>query len=313
MTEKPSEILADDNAILPFQISDTAVRGHVVRLSGAIDEILNAHQFPDAVSVLLGEAACLVAMMGASLKFDGKLIFQAQGDGQAPMVVADYTAGGALRGTATLQSGEITGSGISLFGKGHIVMTIDQGPDMERYQGVTPIEGSSLAEAAISYFDQSEQIPTMVKLAVGRLSSPGEPDRWRAGGIMAQFVPGEGGTRERGEEMLMSEDDQDVWTRAAAFVQTTEDDELLDPSISTETLLYRLFHEDGVRVFDALPVHAECSCNGEKIAAVLGRYSQEDLHDMVENDAIRVTCEFCRKDYLFAPNGERLGEKADTG
>ena len=305
MTDQTSRPLAGDDNVLPFQVGDTAVRGHVVRLSGAIDEILSAHQFPDAVSMLLGEAACLVTMMGASLKFDGKLIFQAQGDGPVPMLVADYTASGALRATVSLKDEAVfEEKGAALLGKGHIVMTIDQGPDMERYQGVTPLEGTSLATAAIAYFDQSEQIPTVVKLAVGRLSAPGALDQWRAGGIMAQFVPGEGGVRERGEEMLMDEDDRDVWERAAAFVETTKDDELLDPEISAETLLYRLFHEDGVRVFDPQPVRADCSCNGEKIAAVLGRYSEDELRDMVEEGAIKVTCEFCRKDYLFTPQGE---------
>ncbi len=293
-----------DNAIFPFQVGETAVRGHVVRLSGVIDDILQAHQFADPVSRLVGEAASLAAMMGAALKFDGKLIFQAQGDGPVSMLVADYTAGGGLRATASLRDSDFSQTGMALLGKGHIVMTIDQGADMERYQGVTPIEGASLAEAAVGYFNQSEQIPTVIRLAVGRLSAPGAPDRWRAGGIMAQFVPGEGGTRERGEKILKSDEDRDVWARAAAFVGTAKDDELLDPAISAETLLYRLFHEDGVRAFAPQPVRADCGCNGEKIAAVLSRYSQDELQDMVEAGAIKVVCEFCRKDYHFTPQGE---------
>ena len=184
--------LTADNAITRFQVGETAVRGRVVRLGGAIDEILSAHHFPQEISELLGEAACVVSMMGVALKFDGKLILQAQGDGPVSMVVADYTAGGDLRATANLR-GDVKGRGAAaLLGKGHIAMTIDQGADMERYQGVTPIEGESLADAAVAYFAQSEQIPTVVKLAVGRISAPGRPERWRAGGIMAQFMPGEG-------------------------------------------------------------------------------------------------------------------------
>ncbi len=305
--------MADDEAaaalsdyILPFQVSETAVRGRVVRLSGAIDEILKAHDFPPSTSVLVGEAAALVAMMGAALKFDGKLIFQAQGDGPVSMIVADYSAGGALRATAKLRDEEasLAAQGASsLLGAGHMVLTIDQGPDMDRYQGVTPLEGAALADAAVSYFRQSEQIPTVVRLAVGKLSAPGEPDRWRAGGIMAQFVPGEGGARERGEEARMGAADQEIWNRAEAFVASTQDDELLDPSIAPETLLYRLFHEDGVRLFESQPVHADCSCNAGKIAAVLSRYSAEDLTEMVENGVITVTCEFCRRDYRFTPEG----------
>ncbi len=295
--------LTADNAITRFQVGDTAVRGRVVRLGGVIDGILSAHQFPDPVSELLGEAACVVSMMGVALKFDGKLIFQAQGGGPVAMIVADYAAG-ALRVTASLR-GEIVGRGAAaLLGDGHIAMTIDQGAEMERYQGVTPIEGDSLADAAVAYFDQSEQIPTVVKLAVGKIVIPGQPEQWRAGGIMAQFVPGEGGHRERGEKLLMDEDDRDIWERAAAFIETTQHDELLDPEISVETLLYRLFHEDGVRVFEAQPVRAECGCNRDKIAIVLERYAEQELSDMVEDGAIKVTCEFCRKDYHFTPAGE---------
>lgn len=295
-----------DDAVLPFQVGDSAVRGRVVRLAGTIDEILSAHDYPEAVSELLGEAVCLVAMMGAALKFDGKLIFQAQGDGPVPMAVADYSAGGALRGMAKADLALPDGArgAADLLGKGHIVMTIDQGPDMERYQAVTPIEGDTLSAAAIAYFDQSEQIPTVIKLAVGRITEPGAGERWRAGGVMAQFIPGEGGTRERGEEVIMGDFDQEIWERSAAFVETVQADELLDPAISPEVLLYRLFHEDGVRVFDAQAVNHACGCNSGKIAAVLERYNEDELSDMVEGDAITVTCEFCRKAYRFTPTGQ---------
>ncbi len=298
--------LTADNSIIRFQVGATAVRGRVVRLGGAIDEILSAHQFPEEISELLGEAACVVTMMGVALKFDGKLIFQAQGNGPVSMMIADYTVGGGLRATANLR-GDVVGRGASaLLGKGHIAMTIDQGGEMERYQGVTPIEGESLADAAVAYFAQSEQIPTVVKLAVGKISLPGQAERWRAGGIMAQFMPGEGGSRARGEELLMSQDDRDNWERAAALIETTQHDELLDPAVSVETLLYRLFHEDGVRVFDAQPVRAACACNHDKIAAVLERYAEDELGDMVEDDAIKVVCEFCRKEYRFTPAGDPM-------
>ncbi|WP_375204561.1 Hsp33 family molecular chaperone [Hyphococcus sp.] len=297
-----------DDVVLPFQIADTAVRGRVVRLSGAIDGILSAHEFPAAVSELLGEAVALVAMMGASLKFDGKLIFQAQGAGPVPLIVADYTSGGDLRATAKAEDAELPRGARALLGDGSIVMTIDQGADMDRYQGVTPIEGETLADIAAAYFAQSEQIPTIVKLAVGRIQTPGEGEQWRAGGLMAQFVPQEGGGQggERGIAAALSGEDSEIWNRAQAFIDTVQPDELLDPSIRAETLLYRLFHEDGVRVFDASPLRAACSCNADKIAAVLSRYGEDDLQDMVEEGEITVTCEFCRKDYRFSPKGELL-------
>ena len=308
MADLESTHAESDDFVLPFQIADTAVRGRLARLSGSIDEILTAHAFPDELSELVGEATALVAMMGAALKFDGKLILQAQGDGPVGLVVADYTAGGNVRATAKIDPdhGELARGARALLGKGHIALTIDQGPQMERYQGVTPIEGEDLAGVAVSYFAQSEQIPTVVKLAVGRVTSPGAGEQWRAGGIMAQFVPGEGGARARGEEVLMNADDQEIWDRAAAFLETTQADELIDPAITAETLLYRLFHEDGVRVFDPQPVQAACNCGPEKIVAVLERYTPEDLADMVEDGVITVTCEFCRKNYRFRPDGTMI-------
>lgn len=309
----PEEIMAaaGDDTTLPFQFGETAVRGRVVRLGPATDKILRAHPFPDSVLELIGEATVLAALMGASLKFDGKLIFQAQGSGPVSMLVADYSAGGDIRATASLRGPVEPGArGLAaLLGDGHIAITIDQGPDMERYQGVTPIEGHSLAEAAAGYFMQSEQIPTAVKLAVGSIKRPGEGRRWRAGGVMAQFMPGEGGARERGEAALKAPADSDAWERAAILLETTQADELLDPAISAETLLYRLYHEDGVRVFRPGPLRAACGCNAGKISAVLSRYSKEELADMVDDGAIRVACEFCRRDYAFDAEGREVAAR----
>ncbi len=295
-----------DDFILPFQVGAGSVRGRIVRLGAAIDAVLKPHGFSDAVSELLGEAAVLAALMGSALKFDGKLIFQAQGDGDVRMLVADYTSAGALRATASV-GGPAQARGLAaLLGKGHLAITIDQGPDMERYQGVTPIEGRTLEAAAIGYFTQSEQIPTAVRLAVGKVFRPGGEESWRAGGVIVQFMPGEGGARERGEAVLRSAEDEEAWNRAASFLNTTQADELLDPGLTAEALLYRLFHEDGVRVFDAKSLRAECACNAGKISAVLSGYAPDDLADMAEDGLIKVSCEFCRRDYVFDVNGEEV-------
>ncbi|MDZ7629228.1 MAG: Hsp33 family molecular chaperone [Parvularculaceae bacterium] len=292
-----------DDFILPFQVGDGSVRGRIVRLGPAIDQILSAHKFADPPSELLGEALALAALMGSSLKFDGKLIFQAQGAGDVRMIVADYTSGGAIRATASI-GGPAAARGLgALMGKGHLAITIDQGPDMDRYQGVTPIEGVTLEEAAVAYFAQSEQIPTAVRLAVGKVARPGKGETWRAGGVIVQFMPGEGGDRERGEAALKSADDEEAWSRAASLLATTQSDELLDPVLTAEDLLYRLYHEDGVRVFDARPLRAHCACNAGKISAVLSRYAPEELSDLAEGGRIKVSCEFCRRDYLFDAEG----------
>jgi molecular chaperone Hsp33 len=289
---------AVDDSVLPFQIGFSTVRGRVVRLGPSIDAILSAHGFAAPVSGLIGEAAALVAMLGSALKFDGRLIFQAQGDGPVGVIVADYATGGAVRATATLRGAIPDGRpGLSaLLGRGHLAMTIDQGPGMERYQAVTALEGGDLAAAAEAHFAQSEQIPTALKLAVGRASEPGGRERWRAGGVMIQLVPGEGGARD-------GADDPDLWTRASALLQTTRTDEILDPSLAPEALLYRLYHEDGARVFPASAVRAECACSAEKVEAVLRVYSRQDLDAMVEDGAIRASCEFCRREFRFDGDG----------
>ncbi|MEO0612235.1 MAG: Hsp33 family molecular chaperone [Pseudomonadota bacterium] len=304
----PSVLIPPDDRILPFQIGETAVRGRLVRMSGSIDQILSAHPFDENVARLVGEAAIVVTLMGAALKFDGKLIFQIQGDGPVSMVVSDYQANGALRATASTAEGAARSAPTlpALLGTGHVAMTVDQGPDMERYQGITPLEGETLEEAVVAYFQQSEQLPTAVRLAVGKIQKPGGRAHWRAGGIIAQFVPGEGGNRERGEATLMADTDQESWDRAEAFLKTTQADELLDPNLAGEDLLYRLFHEDGVRVFDSKPVTAACGCNAQKITAVLGRYDEDSLSEMLEDGIIKVSCDFCRTEYRFDPQGNPI-------
>jgi molecular chaperone Hsp33 len=313
--DAPRRGIPTDDVVIPFQVGESAVRGRLVRLGPAIDELLSRHDFPLPLKQLIGESAALVAMLGASLKFDGKLILQAQGDGPVSMIVADYTAGGALRATAKISEGaektvgEAQGPELHfLLRKGHMVMTIDQGADMERYQGVTPLDGPNLAKATVSYFAQSEQIPTAIELAVGRITDENGRESWRAGGAMVQFMPGEGGSRERGEEVLMADDDRDAWNRAAILLETVKPDELLDPQVTSEQLLYRLYHEDGVRVFEPSTAHFACTCNREKIASVLAQYTREDIEDMIEDGAIEVSCDFCREKYRFEldESGERF-------
>jgi len=306
-----------DDIIVPFQVGETAVRGRLVRLGPAINEILQRHDFPLPLKQLIGETAALVAMLGAALKFEGKLILQAQGDGPVSMIVADYTVGGALRATAKIQDGQEETVGKAqgpelhfLLRKGHMVMTIDQGADMERYQGVVPLEGPTIAKATVNYFAQSEQIPTAIELAVGRITDENGNETWRAGGIMAQFMAAEGGNRDRGQEVIMEDDDREAWNRAAILLETVKADELLDPMVTPEQLLYRLYHEDGVRVFDPSPAHFGCTCNREKIASVLSQYTRADIDDMIEDGAIEVTCDFCRAVYRFEldETGEQFKE-----
>ncbi len=288
-----------DDLVAPFQIEAQPVRGRIVRLGPAVEEVLTRHAYPEAVANLLGEACALAALVGASLKFEGRLIVQAQGDGPVTYVVADYDTSGALRGYCRFDADRVAEAGKgfirpgagSLLGQGVFIMTVDQGPDMDRYQGVTPIEGETLALCAETYFAQSEQTPTRVRLAVGQ-ADEGSGPRWRAGGLLIQNIA-EDVTRGPTEE---------AWNTAQAFFETVGEDELLDPALTSETLLWRLFHEDGVRLFPAKALTGFCRCSREKIVGMLQSFPPEERAEMVEADGqIHVTCEYCSRVYALAP------------
>jgi len=294
----PAAAPADDLAAA-FQIEGWPVRGRLVRLGETIDAILSAHAYPEPVAALLGEACALAALVGSSLKFEGRLIVQAQGDGPVRYVVADYDTEGHLRGYCRFDPEEVEAvsqgfarpGAKTLLGQGVFVMTLDRGPDFERTQGITPIEGESLSLAAEHYFEQSEQVPTKVRLAVGSVST-GDAASWRAGGALIQLIAGDAA---RGST-------EEAWDRSRALFQTLADDELVDPTISPETLLFRLFHEDGVRLEDARPLKAQCRCSKDRIAAVLTSFGPEERAGMVEDDGkIRVTCEYCASVYELEP------------
>ncbi|MFY7850632.1 MAG: Hsp33 family molecular chaperone [Brevundimonas sp.] len=288
-----------DNLAAAFQIEGWPVRGRLVRLGEAIDAILSAHAYPEPVAALLGEACALAALVGSSLKFEGRLIVQAQGDGPIRYVVADYDTEGFLRGYCRYDEAEVAAASTgfarpgakTLLGQGVFVMTLDRGPDFERTQGITPIEGESLSLAAEHYFEQSEQIPTKVRLAVGAVTTD-TGTQWRAGGALIQLIAGDDA---RGST-------EEVWDRSRALFHTLADDELVDPTITPQTLLFRLFHEDGVRLEDPRPLKAQCRCSADRIATVLASFAPEERADMVEPDGkIHVTCEYCARDYELEP------------
>ena len=305
---------------MPFEVAALDLRGRVVRLGPAVDQILAQHDYPAPVAKLLGEAVVLTIMLGSSLKIDGRFILQTQGDGPVRMLVVDFNAPNKIRAcarfdkdrvAAAIAAGKIKGG--ELLGTGHLAMTIDQGQDMSRYQGLVALEGGSLEDAAHEYFLRSEQIPTRVRLAVAeelRAGDGGTSHRWRAGGILLQFLPkaserarvadlDPGDAPEGASPHELPEDE--AWVEGRALIETVEDVELIDPALSSEQLVYRLFHERGVRVFNGSDVRAECSCSRESVEAMLKSFSQDDRDHMVENGEISVTCEFCSTSYKFAP------------
>jgi molecular chaperone Hsp33 len=307
-----------DDIVVPFQTAKSSVRGRLVRLGPAVDQIIKRHNAPEPVSELLGQAVALTALLGTSLKFDGKLILQTKTDGPVDMLVVDFESPGRLRAYARYDKERIAaleaegGEALQarLLGSGHLAMTIDQGSDMDRYQGIVGLEKVTLPEAALTYFRQSEQLPTFLRVAVARhyQASAGQPGewRWRAGGILIQHLPKEGGkgrADDESEELGLLGEDDDAWNRAEILAATVEDHELLDPTLAPERLLYRLFHDEGVRVSPALPMEDFCRCSRERVEAFLKSFSADDLADMRESDgSVTVTCEFCNEAYRFEPN-----------
>ncbi|HZD89720.1 MAG TPA: Hsp33 family molecular chaperone [Pseudolabrys sp.] len=317
-TRAPSATPNDDS-VLPFEVAKLDLRGRVVRLGAVVDQILEGHAYPPPVAKLLGEAVVLTVMLGSALKIDGRFILQTQTDGPVRMLVVDFTAPNKVRACARFDKDAVAAAiadgnddGPALLGSGHLAMTIDQGPDMSRYQGLVALEGGSLEDAAHEYFLRSEQIPTQVRLAVAeelRQAEGGARHRWRAGGIMLQFLPKASeraqvdlhpGDAPEGMEVPEAEEDES-WVEGRALVSTVEDIELIDPDLSSERLVYRLFHEPGVRVFEHGDVKAACSCSRQTVEAMLKSFSQEDRDHMVEDGRISVTCEFCSASYEFAP------------
>src|SRR5450631_520464 len=309
----PSAVPVDD-AVLPFEVASLDLRGRLTRLGPALDDVLARHDYPPAVGKLIGEAIVLANLLGSSLKFEGRFILQTQTDGPVSFLIVDFQAPDRLRAYARydgkrLKDGMDSGA---LLGKGHLAMTIDQGADMSRYQGLVALEGGSLENAAHEYFLRSEQIPTRVRLAVGEEWRGGESPRhrWRAGGMLLQFLP-KSPERARQADLHPGDapegsvthtiEEDDAWIEGQSLISTVEDIELIDPDLSGERLLYRLFHERGVRVFPPLPLRAQCSCSREAVSGMLNSFEPKDRAEMVKDGKVVVTCEFCSSVYEFSP------------
>ena len=328
-TDPAPEGDANDRA-LPFQIEALDVRGRVVTIGGLLDSILNRHDYPPPVSRLVGEAIVLASLLATSLKDTGRFILQVQGDGPVSMLVVDIRTPGQIRATANFDAEEISRLGLEhkavtsdmLLGTGSLAMTVEQGRSARRYQGFVPIEGETLEEAAHVYFRQSEQIPTRIRLAVAELfdrSPDGESRRrWRAGGIIAQFLPDSedrirrrdlpGGDDPEGDMAVDDTPDDDAWVEAGVLIDTIEDHELTDPAIPAERLLLRLFHERGARVFEPVGLEDRCSCSRDRIITVLAEMDADEIAEATVSGEISVRCEFCGSQYAFDP--EALEPKA---
>lgn len=282
-----------DDLVQPFQIEASSLRGRLVRMGPLLDAILTRHDYPEPVAVHLGEAVTLAALLAGALKYDGIFTLQTKGDGPIGLSVADVTSAGAVRGYAQFDPEKLerrlakAGEGAvlsvpQLLGAGYLAFTVDQGAHTERYQGIVELDGVSLAECAHHYFRQSEQIRAGIKLAVGR----GADGRWRAGGLMLQRLPG-------------PEEEEEGWRRAVVFLGSCTTEEILGRVLLPNELLFRLFHEDGVRVFAPHPLVAKCRCSRERLEGVLTGMDGGELAEVAENGVLRLTCEFCNANYDF--------------
>ena len=309
-----------DDTVLPFQLDVSDIRGRVVRLDGALDEILSQHQYPPQIEALVAETALLTALIGQSIKLRWKLSLQVRGKGAARLIATDYYGPSdegepaRIRAYASYDADRLdpAASAYSQVGEGYFAVMLDQGAGMTPYQGFTPIAGNSLSDCAQTYFAQSEQLPTRFALTFGKSQMPGHPSHWRGGGVMLQHMPqvgqsvaspegsGEGGLLTHTD--ILAGEPAENWTRVNALLDTVEELELIGPTVAPTELLVRLFHEEGPRVFDATPVHFGCSCSAEKVHQTMSIYSQKDIVHMTTPEGIvTADCQFCGAHYEFDP------------
>ena len=314
---RPVSDIGSDDVVLPFVVEPLESRGRIVRLGASLDRILAQHGYPAPVARLVGEAAALTILLGSALKFEGRFQVQTRTEGVVDMIVIDFDAPDRMRGFARFNEEGLAqaiatheAAPAQLLGRGHLALTIDQGADFSRYQGVVPLDGQGLEQAAHQSFLQSEQIPTVVRLAVAE-SVTGDGVSWRAGGVMLQFLPQSidrmrqadlhPGDAPEGASIQQGVED-DAWVEAKSLVATIEDHELVDPTLSSERLLYRLFHERGVKVFEGQSVQHACRCSTQRIEDMLRGFTVQERKDMVgDNGRIGVTCEFCSTHRDFDP------------
>jgi len=318
--------LAWDDTVLPFQLDASDMRGRVARLDGVLDGILKQHDYPPQVEALVAEMALLTALIGQTIKLRWKLSLQVQSKGPVRMIATDYYGPenegdvARIRAYASYDADRLTdGAPFEQVGEGYFAIMIDQGQGMTPYQGITPLDGGSLAACAEAYFAQSEQLPTRFQLSFGKSTEPGVPEHWRAGGIMLQHMPkasplmasGEGTGDILAADDLLDGDASDNWNRVNILLNTVDEIELIGPQLSPSDVLVRLFHEEAPRVYDTQPVRFGCTCSEDRVRQSLSIYSARDIATMTTDDG-RVTadCQFCGAHYDLDP--ATVGFEAET-
>lgn len=310
---------AGDDNVVPFQVDELDVRGRAVQIGPLLNTILGRHNYPPVVARLLAEAITLTALIGTSLKFSGRLTIQTKSDGPVDLVVADFSAPQNIRAYARFDEERVKEaiekqetSPEQLLGSGILAFTIDQGVGMQPYQGIVALDGSSLEDIAGVYFRQSEQLLSRVRLGVAEFIDRDDEGKarhcWRAGGVIAQYLP-QSQDRARnldihggdGDDRDLERSVEELWEEAVVLLNTVQPVELTDPDVPSERLLYRLFHERGVRIYEPQAIVDQCSCSRDKLKGVLSGFSAEEIVDCSVDGKIAVSCEFCSTTYTYEP------------
>ena len=300
----------DRDMVQPFALESSGIRGDLVRLGDALEEIVSRHDYPTPLAALLGEMLALAAMQSSLMKYEGVFTLQTKGDGPVKMMVADATSEGHLRAyagfetealAAALSRGEAQGlpAIADILGQGYLAFTVDQGENTERYQGIVELTGRTLSDCLQHYFKQSEQIRCGLIVAAARIEGA-----WRAGGLILQKVPKAGGLGRKSYEDLSGaapEDDDEAedWRRAMVLQASCTPAELLDWSLPVNDLLFRLFHEEGVRVFRRRALLARCRCSRARLETTLRALPRAEVEDFKVDGEVVMSCQFCNEDYRF--------------
>ena len=301
----------DTDIIQPFQIEATNLRGRLVRLDEVVDDILSRHDYPIMVADLLAEALTVTIVLASSLKYDGIFTLQTRSGGPVSLLVVDVTSEGKVRGYAKFDEEQIaaldekfaeafedkennprpshTAGLLNILGEGYLAFTVDQGAHTDRYQGIVELVGTSLADCVVNYFKQSEQLDTGVSVKVDH-----HHGHWRAGGLMVQRMPDD---QEQIINRRLGNDEEDGWRRAMVMLGSLTTEEMVDPGLPANDLLFRLFNEDGVRVYERHGIERDCRCTRDKIVNMLTSMPSEALADMAVDGVLEVTCEFCSNEY----------------
>ncbi len=280
--------------VQPFQLDLPNLRGRLVRLGPAVAAIIKRHDYPPAIAALLAETLALAVLLAGMLKYDGIFTLQAKGNGPVKLLLVDVSHTGALRGYAQFDPAALATLGKkpsahALLGSGHLAFTVDQGLGRDRYQGIVEMTGRTLSDFVQNYFRQSEQIDTAITVSAFQHPVLG----WQAAGLMLQRLPEQA-------EKLVGIDEEDDWRRVMMLMSTATPDELISPALSPLDLLYRLFHEEEVRVYTPLEIIDQCRCSRERVEGVLRTLPEEDIGEITRDGPAEVRCEFCSRAYHFA-------------